>query len=121
LAQEKCRRIERPALLADSQAFLDRVGADGVLFIAGQWQLASGGKSLPTIDPATGTETARIAAASAGDVDAAVTAAQAAFAGWRETTPASCLHYSLAQDRSAAGLIAASRRGATLGWSKKLK
>jgi phenylacetaldehyde dehydrogenase len=81
-------RIERPALRADSQAFLNRIGADGMQFIAGQWQPASGGQSLPTIDPATGTETARIAAASAGDVDAAVTAAQAAFAGWRETTPA---------------------------------
>ena len=37
-------------------------------------------------DPATGQQTAQVAYASGGDVDAAVTAAQAAFPAWRDTS-----------------------------------
>lgn len=77
----------RPALRADTQAFLSRRGDGAGLLIAGHWQSASSGRTLPTIDPATGTETARIAFADATDVDQAVSAARAAFSGWRATTP----------------------------------
>ena len=80
-------QIDRPSLRPDTQAFLDRRGAHGALLIDGAWQPASDGATLPTIDPATGTETARIAAATAADVDQAVAAARAAFDGWRATTP----------------------------------
>ena len=77
--------IDRPALRPDTLAFLKRRG--GALLVGGEWQGAEGGRSLATLDPATGTETARIAAASSADVDQAVAAARAAFAGWRATTP----------------------------------
>ena len=80
-------QIDRPALRPDTLAFLKRRGARGDLLIDGAWQAAEGGRSLPTIDPATGVETARIAAASRSDVDQAVAAARAAFDGWRTTTP----------------------------------
>ncbi|WP_374145291.1 aldehyde dehydrogenase [Sphingomonas sp. 28-63-12] len=55
--------------------------------IDGTWQAAEAGATMPTIDPATGEETARIAVASVSDVDAAVAAARAAFADWRDTPP----------------------------------
>jgi phenylacetaldehyde dehydrogenase len=77
----------RPALRPDSLAFLDRRGKGAGLLIDGAWQSAEGGETIATLDPATGTETARIAAASPTDVDAAVAAARQAFDGWRKTTP----------------------------------
>lgn len=79
--------IVRPDLRPDTLAFLARRGAGSGLLIDGAWQSAEGGKTLATLDPATGSETAQIAAASAGDVDAAVRAARAAFDGWRATPP----------------------------------
>lgn len=80
-------QIDRPQLSVETLAFLGRRGGQGALLIDGAWRPAEGGATLPTIDPATGRETARIAAASAGDVDQAVAAARAAFAGWRGTPP----------------------------------
>ncbi|RZF66012.1 aldehyde dehydrogenase [Sphingomonas populi] len=79
----------QPALRPDVRAFLDRRGGGEGLLIGGEWRTAAGGATLPTFDPATGKETARVAAADAADVDAAVRAAQAAFDGWRTTTPVS--------------------------------
>ncbi|PVX30702.1 aldehyde dehydrogenase family protein [Sphingomonas pokkalii] len=79
--------LPQPALRPDVQAFLERRGRGEGLLIGGEWRSAAGGATLPTVDPATGKETARIAAAAAADVDAAVCAAQAAFDGWRTTTP----------------------------------
>jgi phenylacetaldehyde dehydrogenase len=78
--------IPHPALSAGTRAFLDRRGS-GDLLIDGAWRPAKGRSTLPTYDPATSNETARIAAASASDVDAAVDAARKALAGWRSTTP----------------------------------
>ena len=52
------------------------------------------GKSVPStghtpvFNPATGEQTAQVAAGGAQDVDAAVTAAKAAFPGWAATPPA---------------------------------
>ncbi len=57
------------------------------MLIGGAWQSAEGGRTLGTLDPATGEEIGRIAFASAGDVDQAVIAARVAFDGWRTTTP----------------------------------
>ncbi|MEM9684804.1 MAG: aldehyde dehydrogenase family protein, partial [Pseudomonadota bacterium] len=45
-------------------------------------------RSAPVFNPATGAETKRVCLASAEEVDNAVAAAQAAFTGWAETTPA---------------------------------
>ncbi len=50
------------------------------LFIAGRWRPAAGGAQIPVIDPGTGALLTSIAAGSEADVDAAVTAAQHAFA-----------------------------------------
>jgi len=80
-------QIDRPSLRPDTQAFLARHGVDGALLIDGEWRSAADGATLPTIDPATGEEIARIAAASVKDVDQAVAAARTAFEGWRATTP----------------------------------
>ncbi|MDR7101161.1 aldehyde dehydrogenase family protein [Croceicoccus sp. BE223] len=74
-------------LCADNTAFLDRRGRGEGLLIGGSWHAASGGETFATLDPATGVETARIAAAGPGDVDAAVAAARSALPGWKATVP----------------------------------
>lgn len=74
-------------LRAGTAEFLARRARGEGLFIGGVWRHAEGTADFPTIDPATGTETGRIAAASAADVDDAVSAAQAAMSGWKATTP----------------------------------
>lgn len=79
--------ITQPQLRPEVRAFLDRRGRGEGLLIGAGWQHAADGGTLPTIDPATGTETAQIAAATTADVNAAVAAARAAFAGWHTTTP----------------------------------
>ena len=52
---------------------------DAQLFIDGEFLNASSGKTMDIINPATGEVLGRLAAASAGDVDRAVAAAQVAF------------------------------------------
>ncbi|WP_439533350.1 aldehyde dehydrogenase family protein [Polymorphobacter sp.] len=80
-------RFDLNTLKPESKAFLARrAGGEGLL-IDGQWEAASGGGSFAALDPATGIETGRIAAASASDVDAAVAAAERALPGWRATMP----------------------------------
>lgn len=78
--------IERPALSAASEAFLNRRARGEGLLVDGNW--SSAGATIATLDPATGAENGVIPRASASDVDAAVAAARAAFPGWRSTTPA---------------------------------
>jgi betaine-aldehyde dehydrogenase len=46
------------------------------------------GETLPVLNPATGEELWRAPVSDAGEVDRAVRAARAAFAGWSQTTPA---------------------------------
>ena len=58
------------------------------LLIGGEWVEATGGRTFPTIDPATGRKLADIAEADAADVDKAVAAARRAFGPWSETLPA---------------------------------
>ncbi len=55
--------------------------ASDLLLIGGEWRPASGGGTLPAEDPSTGTTVARIARATAVDVDAAVAAARRALDG----------------------------------------
>jgi acyl-CoA reductase-like NAD-dependent aldehyde dehydrogenase len=59
------------------------------LLIDGALRDAQDGRTFPTFDPAHGGELAQVSQASAADVDAAVTAARAAFDGaWAKTSPA---------------------------------
>jgi len=59
------------------------------LLINGELRDAQAGATFPTFDPAHGGELAQVAQADARDVDAAVTAARAAFDGpWARTSPA---------------------------------
>src|SRR5687768_2823734 len=51
------------------------------LLIGGEWRDAADGKVMPVINPATEEIIAEVASASSADVDAAVAAARAAFAG----------------------------------------
>lgn len=67
--------------------FLARRAQGEGLLIGGAWQKAESGADFATLDPATGAETGRIAAASPADVDAAVEAARSALSVWRATVP----------------------------------
>jgi aldehyde dehydrogenase (NAD+) len=51
------------------------------LLIGGEWRDASGGKTMPVVNPATEAVIAEVASASREDVDAAAAAARAALAG----------------------------------------
>ncbi|MGG2357421.1 aldehyde dehydrogenase family protein, partial [Salmonella enterica] len=56
-------------------------------FINGRYVAGQTGETLAKLDPATGEEFARIACGNAADIDAAVTAARAAFDGaWGRLT-----------------------------------
>ena len=57
------------------------------LLIGGQWRDASGGKTLPVDDPATGEVLVHVADASIADGAAALDAAVAAQADWARTAP----------------------------------
>lgn len=59
------------------------------VFIGGQWQPASFGRTLPLLNPSDGNELTQIARGSPAEIDAAVHAAQAAFDGpWGQLTAA---------------------------------
>ena len=70
-----------------TRAFLEREPA---LFIEGRRVEATGGDLLPVFDPSSGQEIARVPAAGAADVDAAVASAHRAFRDgrWRHLRPA---------------------------------
>ncbi|MCI2416515.1 aldehyde dehydrogenase family protein [Saccharopolyspora sp. K220] len=53
--------------------------------IGGEWVPAASGQTIEVINPATGQVLANVPRGTAADVDAAVTAAQAAFPAWRDT------------------------------------
>jgi acyl-CoA reductase-like NAD-dependent aldehyde dehydrogenase len=72
----------------DARAFAER---EHGLLIAGEWVPAQDGRTFETLDPATGRAIAQVPHAGAADVDAAVTAARAAFAPtaeWRTISAA---------------------------------
>lgn len=75
------------SLSQNNREFLARRATGEGLLIGGEWRKAEGGATFATLDPATGTETGRIAAAGASDVAAAVDAARAALPGWKATLP----------------------------------
>lgn len=55
---------------------------DTKLFIGGKWRDGENGATLPIINPATGLEIGRVASATIGDLEQAVTAAEKGFALW---------------------------------------
>lgn len=55
-------------------------------FINGNWKKSASGKTLDVLNPAKGELLARVQAGNAADVDAAVEAAQAAFASWGKSS-----------------------------------
>jgi 1-pyrroline dehydrogenase len=56
-------------------------------FIGGEFVAAKSGRTDPVVDPATGETIAEVPSSDAADVDAAVSAAEAAFGEWSQTTP----------------------------------
>ncbi|QJY32598.1 NAD-dependent succinate-semialdehyde dehydrogenase [Diaphorobacter sp. JS3050] len=58
---------------------------DTRLFIDGQWQDATSGKTLPVVNPATGQQIGQVAHAGIADLDRALAAAQKGFEVWRDT------------------------------------
>jgi aldehyde dehydrogenase (NAD+) len=56
-------------------------------FIDGQAAPPKGGRYLDDLNPVTGEKIAEVARGDAADVDLAVAAARAAFAGWRDRRP----------------------------------
>ncbi|GAA5233353.1 NAD-dependent succinate-semialdehyde dehydrogenase [Verticiella sediminum] len=59
--------------------------ATTLLFIDGAWTLAAAGATLPVLNPATGTELARVAHAGTADIERALAAAVRGFGIWRKT------------------------------------
>lgn len=58
---------------------------DLALFLDGAWQGGEGRETRPVVNPVTGGAFAEVPVATAADLDAALAAAQAAFARWRDT------------------------------------
>jgi phenylacetaldehyde dehydrogenase len=66
----------------------DFLATEGKLFINNEWRSALSGKTFSTPNPATGEILATVADGQAEDIDAAVAAARAAYAGeWSSLTP----------------------------------
>jgi succinate-semialdehyde dehydrogenase/glutarate-semialdehyde dehydrogenase len=61
---------------------------DTALLINNEWREATGGKTLPVVNPANGQTIGRVAHATQADMDAALAAAQAGFEVWRNTPAA---------------------------------
>jgi aldehyde dehydrogenase (NAD+) len=59
------------------------------IYINGGWSVPANPASLAVVDPATEEVVAQVASGSAEDIDQAVAAARAAFAGWSATSTAS--------------------------------
>jgi phenylacetaldehyde dehydrogenase len=59
----------------------------GTLFIGGEWVPSASAATLTTFDPGSGTRLTEVPLGDAADIDAAVSAARAALAGWRATAP----------------------------------
>ena len=72
-------------------------------YIAGQWQRPAGTATTDVTNPATEEVVAKVAMGDTADVERAVAAARAAFAGWSQTPPAQRAEY---LDRIAAGIEA---------------
>ena len=76
--------INYPTILPDTSEFLSRPAK---MLIGGQWIDASGGGTIDSIDPATGTTLTTFPAGTAEDADASVRAARSAFPEWKRMSP----------------------------------
>lgn len=75
---------------------IEHLRAAGLLdrmFVGGEWRSPAGSASATVINPATECPIVEIAMGAKTDVDAAVAAARAAFAGWSATSPAERARY----------------------------
>jgi aldehyde dehydrogenase (NAD+) len=75
------------AITAPARLDVSTLLADGAHLIGGEWAPARSGETIEVINPATREVLLRVPRGSAADVDAAVTAADAAFPAWRDTSP----------------------------------
>ena len=57
------------------------------MLIGGEWVAAAGGATIPVVNPANGESFAEVPSAGEQDVQKAIRAAEAAFAGWAALTP----------------------------------
>lgn len=93
-------------------------------FINGQWVASSGTTTQDVKNPATGEVLAKVPLSTAGDVDAAVKAAAAAFVGWRKTPPVQRARYLfkfkelLDRNKEEIAKICSSEHGKTLDESR---
>src|SRR6266540_1058338 len=69
----------------DERSVIDAV--DPRLYVGGRWRQASGGRTLPVEDPATGETMCEVADATVEDARSALDAAVAAQAGWAAHPP----------------------------------
>jgi phenylacetaldehyde dehydrogenase len=74
-------------LAQHSERVIDDFAHPGTFLIGGQWLGATSGETFATRDPGTGRTLIEVPLGGAEDIDAAVAAAKAAFAGWRATAP----------------------------------
>jgi phenylacetaldehyde dehydrogenase len=82
--------LEGPSIPATTPSGVaEFIGRDHGLLIAGRWQPSRSGRTMTSVNPATGRRLATLAAGDHGDVDAAVAAARAALAdpAWRDISP----------------------------------
>ena len=68
-------QLQRPDLLRDNN------------YINGQWQAAASGRRFPVENPANGEKLTEVADGGTADMDAAITAADAAQAAWQSANP----------------------------------
>ncbi|MER8575386.1 aldehyde dehydrogenase family protein [Mesorhizobium sp. M1338] len=71
-----------PEARNEADAWLAARDFGKALFIGGEWKAASGGKTFDTSEPSSGTLLAKVADATAADIDAAVAAAAKALPKW---------------------------------------
>ena len=75
-----CSALRAPTAMA--HPLLPAVLGRPEVFVAGKWVIPAGGATFPVINPATEEVLGRVGVATAAEVDAAVTAARAAFPAW---------------------------------------
>jgi aldehyde dehydrogenase (NAD+) len=81
------RRAVRDETVSSDKGVIDMADF-GKFLIGGTWVAAQGGQSVPVHDPSTEDEIATLPLAGSTDVDRAVEAARAAFAGWADSAVA---------------------------------
>jgi aldehyde dehydrogenase (NAD+) len=81
------RRREIMTITAATSLDVSTLLPDGAHLIGGEWAPARSGETIEVINPATRAVLLRVPRGSASDIDAAVTAAHAAFSAWRDTSP----------------------------------